>query len=276
MDGWTILGAWVAVALTLGLYTFLYKDNPVFKLCEHIYLGAGMGWVLVTVFFTVVQPKLMEPLWYRFQADVLQRDMRPTATMTEDEAQSLAETGKQATWFLLIPAFLSLAMLLRFVPKAAWMSRWAFAFIVGYYAGLNIPAVISADIFSQVRVSLMPLITKADPWWKGINFDGICILVGVLSVLVYFFFSVEHKGPVRVLARFGVIYLMISFGAAFGYTVMARESLLIGRVQELIGYSNVEYYYATPILLPLIVMILILMEIWKDPSGSGEPSAREA
>jgi hypothetical protein len=31
-------------------------------------------------------------------------------------------------------------------------------------------------------------------------------------------------------ARVGIVFLMIGFGASFGYTVMARVSLLIGRL----------------------------------------------
>jgi len=33
----------------------------------------------------------------------------------------------------------------------------------------------------------------------------------------------------------GIIFIMVGFGAAFGYTVMARISLLIGRLQFLLG-----------------------------------------
>jgi len=33
----------------------------------------------------------------------------------------------------------------------------------------------------------------------------------------------------------GIVFLMVSFGASFGYTVMARESLLIDRFQFLLG-----------------------------------------
>jgi hypothetical protein len=34
------------------------------------------------------------------------------------------------------------------------------------------------------------------------------------------------------------VFLMIAFGAAFGYTVMARMSLLIGRLTDLIEFSD--------------------------------------
>ena len=49
---------------------------------------------------------------------------------------------------------------------------------------------------------------------------------------------------------------MIKFGASFGFAVMGRISLLIGRFEELISYSSVEFNYATPIV--LIVMIAVL------------------
>ncbi|MCJ8345590.1 hypothetical protein MJH12_08615, partial [bacterium] len=56
------------------------------------------------------------------------------------------------------------------------------------------------------------------------------IAIGVLCILVYFFFSTEHKGAVGVGAKVGIYFLMITFGASFGYTIMARISLLIGRM----------------------------------------------
>jgi len=79
----------------------------------------------------------------------------------------------------------------------------------------------------------------------------------VVSVLFYFFFSVEHTGPGMVTARMGVYFVMIAFGAAFGYTVMSRMSLLIGRFSDLIKFSGAEYGYATLVLLAVTVLTLI-------------------
>ena len=73
------------------------------------------------------------------------------------------------------------------------------------------------------------------------NLNAIIILIGVSSVLFYFFFSIEHSGPGKVVARTGIVFLMIAFGAAFGYTVMARMSLLIGRLTDLIEFSDASY-----------------------------------
>jgi hypothetical protein len=59
-------------------------------------------------------------------------------------------------------------------------------------------------------------------------------LVSVFTVLIFFFFSLEHKKLVGSISRVGLFFIMVSFGASFGYTVMARISLLIGRFQFLI------------------------------------------
>ena len=101
--------------------------------------------------------------------------------------------------------------------------------------------------------------------WSLLNpassLNTIIILVGVSSVLFYFFFSVEHTGPGKVVARTGILFLMIAFGAAFGYTVMSRVSLLIGRFSALIKFSGAEYGYASLVLLALTVLALAAWEM---------------
>jgi hypothetical protein len=78
---------------------------------------------------------------------------------------------------------------------------------------------------------LLPLWT--DNWFTSLN--NILLTVGVITGLIYFFFSKEHKGALGVGSKIGIWFLMISFGASFGYTVMSRMSLLIGRVYFLMG-----------------------------------------
>jgi hypothetical protein len=64
---------------------------------------------------------------------------------------------------------------------------------------------------------------------------GIVILIGVVCTISYFFFSREHTGALRVSSRIGIWFVMIGFGASFGYTVMARVSLLMGRFSFLVN-----------------------------------------
>ena len=60
-------------------------------------------------------------------------------------------------------------------------------------------------------------------------------LIGTFSGLIYFFFSKAHTGVFGGTAKVGIFFLMVTFGASFGYTVMSRMSLLIGRIDYLLG-----------------------------------------
>ena len=228
-----LIGAWVATGFSLLMYSFLYKDNPFFKLGEHIFVGVSVGYLLTVTYYQVMANRLYVPMVQR---------------------------GK---WWLLVPAFLGLLMLARFVPPIAWLSRISFAFLLGISSGVAVPRQISSFILQQVQGTLKPLVTVGVggiSWLTLSGLNTLLILLGVVSVLCYFFFSIEHTGAVYRIARIGVYFLMISFGAAFGYTVMARMSLLIGRFDELILYSSAAYGYATLVLLAVMVIGLVWWE----------------
>lgn len=67
-------------------------------------------------------------------------------------------------------------------------------------------------------------------------FSNLLVLVGVCAGIFYFFFSKKHTGALGVLSKVGIAFLMMSFGASFGYTVMGRISLAIGRFQDLLAW----------------------------------------
>jgi hypothetical protein len=184
---------------------------------------------------------------------------------------------KQGDWSLLVPLAIGSLMLTRYSPKAAWMSRIAFAFVVGVGSGLAIPRVISSYILKQIEDTVRPLLSLAanggatftyDLLDPASNLNAIVLLIGVVSVLFYFFFSVEHTGPGRAVARTGILFLMIAFGAAFGYTVMARMSLLIGRLTDLIDYAKPQYGGATWWLAAVTIVTLLVM---RRRRGEAEP-----
>jgi hypothetical protein len=84
----------------------------------------------------------------------------------------------------------------------------------------------------QVVGTIKPLLVSGN---MNATIGNIIIVVGTFCGLIYFFFSKEHKGAFGGAARVGVWFIMITFGAFFGYTVMSRMSLLIGRMDYLFG-----------------------------------------
>ena len=124
-----------------------------------------------------------------------------------------------------------LSMLLRFYPKLSWLSRWSLGFIVGMYSAVNITGFGQSDFVTQIHATMTTALRGVG---TGEFILNIVAIVGVFSVLIYFFFSKEHKGALGGVAKLGIWFLMVAFGASFGYTVMGRVSLLIGRITFLL------------------------------------------
>jgi hypothetical protein len=123
------------------------------------------------------------------------------------------------------------------------VSRFALAFVVGTTAGNIFNTYLQTNIVEQFQSSFVPLLVfeRSSLGWcnaGGLNWcasaNNILITVGVATGLIYFFFSKEHKGMFGSAAKVGIYFLMVTFGASFGYTVMARISLLIGRFEFLL------------------------------------------
>ncbi|HQL24662.1 MAG TPA: hypothetical protein PKY95_09615, partial [candidate division Zixibacteria bacterium] len=145
--------------------------------------------------------------------------------------------------FYLLPVVLGILLLLRLSRKAGWISRWPLAFIVGTTAGFNFVRYLRSDFIEQVSSTFVPLVVDwqgAGHFLSNLSLSATSQLVlmaanwvvflGVVCGLIYFFFSKEHRGAFGAASRVGIWILMITFGASFGYTVMGRISLLVGRV----------------------------------------------
>ena len=210
---------WMGGFLTLGIFSFLYKDNPWYKLTEAIYIGISAGYWAVILFWDNFYSKLWVGLF-------------PIERV--NEAGELVDSAEPDYW-LIVGGVLGLLMLMRLLPKVGWISRWPLAFIVGATAGLWLINYFSSFIMVQLQNTVTPLFGADYSASLYVIVGNIVVAVGTFTGLVYFFFSKEHKGAFGSAARVGVFFLMITFGASFGYTVMSRMSLLIGRIDFLFG-----------------------------------------
>jgi hypothetical protein len=204
------IGLWIAALLTLGIFSFLYKDNPVYKTCEAIFVGVSAGYWAVVFFWD----NIIKKFWLGV----------------------FPGEGGDPQWYLLGGGILGVLMLMRLLPNIGWIARWPLAFIVGATAGLYMMIYFVTNALNQVASTMLDLITRNPEMhhivWND-TIGSIIIAIGVASGLVYFFFSKEHKGIFGKTAKIGIWFLMVTFGASFGYTVMSRMSLLIGRMDFL-------------------------------------------
>jgi hypothetical protein len=193
---------WLSAFLTLCIFSFLYRDNIFYRFAEHLFVGVSAGYLVALTWHNQIKPNLIVPLFV------------------------------DGNLFYIIPLVFALCYFARFIPKYSYLIRLPIAFVLGWGSGVAIPAYFQRDILRQTQGTL--LLRDAFAKWDS-GLWAVVILIGVISTLVYFFFSRERKGIIKPMANLGIIFLMLGFGASFGYTVMARISLLIGRLQFLLG-----------------------------------------
>lgn len=185
---------WISAFCTLAIYSFLYRDNPVYRAAEQVLVGLSVGYLVVVTVRSTLVPKVWTP------------------TIAGDPWGLVA-----AAWVLL--------MWTRILPNSGWLSRLPLALVVGAGAGLSIPAMLKARVTSQMAAVLTPELTLNT--WIG--------ALGVVTTLAYFHFTRPRNAVFTGTARVGTWYLMIFFGATFGFTIMSRISLLLGRTEFLLG-----------------------------------------
>jgi hypothetical protein len=213
------------IFFTLAVLSFLYRDNPIYRFAEHAFVGVAAGYFVVVEFHTVFLPNLVRPLSRQGIGGLLAGRVHPVELL------------------LVIPAVLGLLVFCKFLPRGSWLGRWPMAVVIGVYSGQAILGSVQGDLVPQIQANLLPIL-KEGSWSRFALAPGLftfldllynpVLIVGVACSLVYFFFSSEHKGVTGRAAGIGIAFLMISFGASYGNTVMTRVSLFLERAYFLL------------------------------------------
>ncbi|NLF40127.1 hypothetical protein GX586_11825 [bacterium] len=213
-----LVGVWVAALMTLSVFSFLFRDNVLYRVTEAVFVGGSVGFGIVIEYQNGLLPKVIMPI-EKFIAEFAQKG------------------GADFVWaaYMLASLMLGLLFLARFSPKHAWISRLPMAYLIGIGTGISVPLTIQSFVFTQVQATLIPVLVRADGRidWVG-TAGNISLIVGVLAVLYHFFFSLKKTDPLsRGVSKIGIAYLMLGFGSSFAFTVMARVTLLVGRASFL-------------------------------------------
>jgi len=186
-----IMGPLVAVVLTLLIYSFLYKENKLYRFAEYSFVGVSAGyWLMVAI----------------------------------DNLRSVA-LGPilRGNYSYVIPLVLGVAVFARLSKGYSWLARWPVAIVVGTGTALALRGFVDAMFIGQIRATI------AAP----MDYNNILIAVMTVCTLFFFMFTIEHKGPVGILAKAGRYSLMFYFGVLFGNHIMTRMALLTSRFIEI-------------------------------------------
>lgn len=116
---------WLAAFVTLAMFSFLYKENPVYRFAEHLYVGVAAGNAIVMGWANV-----------------------------RDKGFAALAQGQLIT---IIPIILGVLVFARFVSRSAWLARYPVAVLVGTGTGLVLRSAPATQILAQVKATFLSL-----------------------------------------------------------------------------------------------------------------------
>lgn len=192
----TTLGVLLGGAATIAVYSYLYRENPVYRLAEYLVVGLSSGHLVVI-----------------------------TATSLFSIAIAPLIKG-QVVW--LIPIVLGIMMYVFFSKKYNYLYRIPLAFLVGIGTGLSIRGAADAQLRQQILATITTDFSKPNSW---ILFVGV---IFASLYFVFSFGGDRMAGPSKWFGNIGRWFLMAAFGAGFGSIVQGRISSATGRLTFLL------------------------------------------
>jgi len=217
----------IGVIFGMAILSYSFKPNPIHRFVECIYIGTSAGYILMTnlnsVYDKAIIPLSINPL-------------------------------------LIIPLMLGLLMYIRLVKEHAWISRYPIAFLTGIGTAISLRTVVDTDIIKQLQSTFVPLFVSGN---MEATISNIVIAIAVPTVLSYFFYTHEQRGPLGISTNIGVKFIMIAFGATVATSMTSRVARLVSFVQELLIVPSAIY------MIPIMV-IAIFIATYPEKLGIGK------
>ncbi|MGP8071146.1 MAG: hypothetical protein ACLP5V_14775 [Candidatus Bathyarchaeia archaeon] len=195
-----LIGVWVGVFITLMVLSFLYKENPFFRLTEYVFIGLAAG--------------------YAFAASL---------RLFIDQALNPIFVNGNLTF--IVPVILGSLFYAQFTKKYSSLYRLPLSLAIGYGLGVTIWSVFATFFVKQVIATMIPLFTGD----VLTTFDNVVLVAGTILSLSYFIHNREQKGVWGGFTKIGKYFILATLGAVFGSTVLGRMAIIIQRVQFLVG-----------------------------------------
>jgi hypothetical protein len=206
VDTITLLGIYMAVFLTLGIFTILYKENVWYRISESAYLGLAVGYGIA------FDLKYLRDQW--------------TSPWSADTTLVIAYA---------LALLVGILWYARFKRSIFYLYRWPLAVTVGTGIGMSLKTIIYSQFLDQIKPQINLNLWLPNNLWQMLW--NILIFLMVPSVLLYFWFtgSGHEWAPMKISDKFARYTMMLGFGYMFGNAVLGRYSLFIGRAQFLLG-----------------------------------------
>ena len=193
-----VLTIWIAVTLWFMVASWTYKDNPLFRFATvaSVAGGAANG---ILVNLNNVYLKAIVPI-----------------------------INGTKIW-LIIPIVIGTMLATIFYERYKWLARIPTVFMMGIAMGAMLTGVMSAQLIGQISDTVSAL---SGGGMALLN--GLIIVIGVVTGIIYFTYSKEHTGIYGNLATLGRYFLLSSLGPYWAGELSFHMAFGIAFVQKII------------------------------------------
>jgi hypothetical protein len=192
------LGLTVGFILTLMVYSYLIRDNLLYRIAVYVFVGIAAGFVTIVTVDSVLIP------WFNL---------------------TLESNNIEGAGLGLIPVMITLLLLFKASPRLGCLSNLGMAFMIGIGAAVALVGALTG--------TLLPISFETMNEGSGDKWQAIIIFVGVASSLVYFQYmahrtpagEIERNRAVRWMSLVGEGFLMVTLGALYAAAILT--SLII-------------------------------------------------
>lgn len=194
-----IIGIWIGAFCILCVYSYLIKDNPLWRIVQATMVGAAAGHLLVMGINSIYKIG-----W-------------------------LGLIGGE--YFQILSFILGFSLYSRFWRKYAWMMKYGMSVLIGSFVGLSIRAEASTNILPQLQKVMLPILTN-----PVTSISNIIIIIFTLCATIYFIFTVTLTPPPKVfniIQKIGRVCIIGALGYYLGTTFIVRYAMVINRLEYL-------------------------------------------
>ncbi len=226
-----LVGVWLAALAVIWIYSFVFKDNLLYRFAEHMYVGTAAGYSI------------------GLALDSLNR----TAFIPLSKGISYL--------YLIIPIILGLLFFFKYSKKYYWVARYGVGLNMAVGTALALRTAPMANIIQQINATILPLWT-ANPLTTLNNWLLVLITIGGLTYFIFTIFPKAEGKPstlgtvYKIFFTIGIYGMMVGFGALFANTIMTRVGFIISII--LLYLQPQPYASLTAIILGAIAILYVM------------------
>jgi hypothetical protein len=200
-----LIGALLGLVFTIFIFSYIWGDNVLFRIATHLFVGVAAGYVAVVVIQNIILPQMIHPF---------------------------LGSNRNEKIFSILFLILGVLMLTKISPRLNKLGNPATAYLVGVGAATAVGGGVIGTIFPQTLSSMNVFV-------ENNILNALWILVGTLTTLLYFHFSIRRKSsedeePQRpawfgMISKVGEFFIAVTFGALFSGVYLAAIMALIER-----------------------------------------------